>query len=193
MVLPHDTRRGTPHRSGYRKWRAESTDPAPWAKLLMGSQSGRSVLAGGKATGTKPNGSGSCSRQAKVRQAGAVRETSEEGECREASLRRRGLSGRSCRLRGSGALPHLRPGRSALGRYLSLRSPDTAGQYHEPRWVAWCVLHHRRLHRRGAQVDAESDRRCSHGRGDQRRYPLRRRRPLRHTSPGTEVLRRDLA
>lgn len=114
MVLPHDTRRGTPHGSGYRKWRAESTDPVPWAKLLMGSQSGRSVPAGGKATGTKPNGSGSCSRQAKVRQAGAVRETSEEGECREASLRRKRVIRtllQAARLRGA-ASPEARPQRS---------------------------------------------------------------------------------
>lgn len=156
MVLPHDTRRGIPRRSGYRKWRTESTDTVPWARLLKGSQSGRSVPAGSKAAGTRPNGSGSCSRQAEVRQSGAVRET---------SLRRKRV----------------------------IRRLLQAGQYHEPRWVAGCVLHHGRLHRRGAQVDAESDRRYSHGRGDQRRYPLRRRRPLPRTSPGTEVPRRDLA
>lgn len=79
------------------------------------------------------------------------------------------MSGGSWRRRGSRALPHLGRSRRALGRRLGPRSPDTAGQYHEPRWVAGRRLHHRRLHRCGAQVDAESDRRCSHGHRERRR------------------------
>lgn len=105
MVLPHDTRRGIPRRSGYRKWRTESTDSVPWARLLKGSQSGRSVPAGSKAAGTRPNGSGSCSRQAEVRHSGAVRET---------SLRRKRVIRRllqAARLRGA-ASPEARPQRS---------------------------------------------------------------------------------
>lgn len=108
-----------------------------------------------------------CSRQVAVRRAAAVRETAlRKGGVGAASLGGRGLSGGSWRRRGSRALPHLGPGRRALGRRLGPRGPDTAGQYHEPRWVAGRSLHHGRLHRRGAQVDAESDQRCSHGRGD---------------------------
>lgn len=66
------------------------------------------------------------------------------------------------RRRGSRELPHLGPRRRALGRRLGPRSPGTARQYHEPGRVARRGLHQGRLHRRGAQVDAESDRSCSH-------------------------------
>ena len=95
----------------------------------------------------------SCIRQAEIRQAGAVRET---------SLRRERVSGGSRRRCGSRELPHLGPRRRALGRRLGLRCPSTACQYHEPGRVAGRGLHQGRLHRRGAQVDAESDRSCSH-------------------------------
>ena len=107
----------------------------------------------GKVLGGDLSDRGSCSGQAEIRQAGAVRET---------SLRRKRVSGGSWRRRGSRALPHLGPRRRALGRRLGPRRPGTARQYHEPGRVAARGLHQGRLHRRGAQVDAESDRSCSH-------------------------------
>lgn len=112
----------------------------------------------GKLLGGELSNRGTCIRQAEIRQA----EIRQAGAVRETSLRRERVSGGSRRRCGSRELPHLGPRRRALGRRLGLRSPSTARQYHEPGRVAGCGLHQGRLHRRGAQVDAESDRSCSH-------------------------------
>lgn len=114
------------------------------------------------------------------------------------------MSAGSWRRRGSRALPHLGRRRRALGLRLGPRRPDTAGQDHEPRRVAGRGRHQGRLHRRGAQVDAESDRRCSHGHGEQltsrrlggapsrtlQRGPRRRGGALQPAQPYTERRRK---